>query len=253
MLQQAKDLLEEGEELHQLLSSLSHDDWYKNTPFKDWTVNKVVQHLHGTDKIAVVALNDAEKFLAGKKDRGTVKAIMNPTLEADELLDAWWNYFEEMCQLLGASEPQRRLPWFGPDMGVKMFTTARQMETWAHGQDVYDLLKLPRTNTDRLLNIAVIGVKTYGWTFANRNRETPGPAPYVCLDSPSGANWEFNEPNADNFVKGSAVDFCHVVTQGRNIADVDLEVVGKPAQEWMAIAQCFAGPPENPPPPGRRG
>ncbi|MBT5442871.1 MAG: TIGR03084 family protein, partial [Gammaproteobacteria bacterium] len=55
-----------------------------------------------------------------------------------------------------------------------------------------------------------------------------------------------------NCVTGDAVEFCHVVTQGRNIADVNLDVVGEPATLWMNIAQCFAGPPEDPPAPGSR-
>ena len=155
-------------------------------------------------------------------------------------------------QIPGESDPKRRVPWVGPDMGVKMFTTARQMETWAHGQDIYDLLKIPRVNGDRLKNIAVIGVRTYGWTFANRKMEPPGPAPYVKLDAPSGDTWEFGDSSSDNYVAGSAVEFCHVVTQGRNIADVNLTVVGEPAEKWMAIAQCFAGPPVDPPAPGLR-
>ena len=127
-----------------------------------------------------------------------------------------------------------------------MFTTARQMETWAHSQDIYDLLGKSRNNTDRLKNIAVIGVRTYGWTFVNRKLEPPGPAPYVKLTAPSGDIWEFNDPSTDNYVEGSAVEFCHVVTQGRNIADVNLTVTGEPAEKWMSIAQCFAGPPGKP-------
>jgi hypothetical protein len=43
-----------------------------------------------------------------------------------------------------------------------------------------------------------------------------------------------------------------VVTQVRNIADTKLRVIGETATSWMSIAQCFAGPPENPPPPGSR-
>jgi hypothetical protein len=54
-------------------------------------------------------------------------------------------------------------------------------------------------------------------------------------------------------VEGSAVDFCRVVTQGRNITEVDLTVLGEPATAWMAIAQCFAGAPNDPPEPGVRG
>ena len=49
-----------------------------------------------------------------------------------------------------------------------------------------------------------------------------------------------------------AEEFCQVVTQVRNIKDVDLKVVGGDASEWMTIAQCFAGPAETPPAPGIR-
>ena len=38
----------------------------------------------------------------------------------------------------------------------------------------------------------------------------------------------------------------------RNIKDVNLDVVGNDANEWMSIAQCFAGPAEKPPAPGTR-
>ncbi len=250
MMQQAEDLLEEGLETKGLLDSLSSDDWQRQTPFKNWTVTQVIQHLHGTDKMAVLSLTDADAFIEAKSNPGGGSRA--PVPAGSELLEAWWTYFNEMCQLLGDSDPKRRVPWFGPDMGVMMFTTARQMETWAHTQDIYDLLKRPRNNTDRLKNIAVIGVKTYGWTFANRQVEPPGPAPYVKLSSPSGETWEFNDQTPDNRVEGAAVDFCRVVTQGRNIADVDLTIVGDAAEKWMAIAQCFAGPPQDPPAPGSR-
>jgi uncharacterized protein (TIGR03084 family) len=137
-------------------------------------------------------------------------------------------------------------------MGVRMFTTARQMETWAHGQAIYDLMGVTRAPADRLRNIAEIGVRTYGWTFANRGRSIPGPAPYVRLTAPSGAIWEWNERAPDNTVEGDALPFCQVATQTRNIADTDLRVTGDGARLWMSLAQCFAGPPEDPPPPGTR-
>jgi len=157
-----------------------------------------------------------------------------------------------MCELLGALDPESRLKGFGPDMGVRMFTTARQMETWAHGQDVYELLRVRRRNTDRIRNIALIGVKTFGWTFANRGLPVPGDPPYVRLTAPSGAVWEWNPSCERNRVEGSAVDFCHGMTQGRHITDVSLTVVGETAWRWMSIAQCFAGGPEDPPKPGQR-
>jgi uncharacterized protein (TIGR03084 family) len=157
-----------------------------------------------------------------------------------------------LCDALSSMPPDARLKWAGPDMGVRMFTTARQMETWAHGQAIYDLMGVRRHPTDRLRNIAEIGVRTYGWTFANRQRPVPGPAPHVRLDAPSGDVWTWNDPDPGNTVQGDALAFCQVVTQVRNVADTALTVTGAPAQEWMRIAQCFAGPPEEPPAPGTR-
>ena len=41
-------------------------------------------------------------------------------------------------------------------------------------------------------------------------------------------------------------------TQVRNINDTSLKVTGNIAKKWMSIAQCFAGPPEDPPKVGTR-
>lgn len=263
MLQQAIDLQAEGDELFELLMELQPSMWAQPTPFKQWNVNDVLMHLHFSDWMAVLSLRDEAGFLDVKQRRQAARARgesgmhgmpdLGPAkLEGAELLSAWREYFNQMCQLLGAAPADKRLKWFGPDMSVRMFTTARQMETWAHGHDVYDLLKRPRQHHDRLKNIAFIGVRTYGWTFANRGLPVPGQAPYVELVAPSGAQWVWNDADPNNCVRGSAVDFCHVVTQGRNVADTALDVRGEPAHRWMAIAQCFAGQPEDPPPPGQR-
>jgi hypothetical protein len=74
----------------------------------------------------------------------------------------------------------------------------------------------------------------------------------VRLTAPSGAIWEWNDPTPANAVEGDALPFCQVVTQTRNVADTDLQATGEPARIWMSLAQCFAGPPNDPPPPGTR-
>jgi hypothetical protein len=53
------------------------------------------------------------------------------------------------------------------------------METWAHGQEVYDLLGVERVDTDRIRSIAVLGVNTLAWTFMNRAVKVPSPVPQV--------------------------------------------------------------------------
>ena len=252
MLEQARDRREEGVALHAFLETLAAADWQRTTPFKQWTPHEVVAHLHMFDRMSLLALDAPADYLQAAEE--LMPVVQQQTAEADPagLMGLWYDCCMEMCDRLGAADPKARLKWFGPDMGVRMFTTARQMETWAHGQDIYDLMRAPRTHTDRIKNIAVLGVKTYGWTFMNRGVEIPGAPPYVRLTAPSGDTWEWNEPSDDNRVEGLATEFCRVVSQGRNIADTKLHMVGEPATQWMAIAQCFAGPPADPPAPGER-
>lgn len=253
MNQQVNDLREEGTELFSFLDRLKDDQWSLETPFKGRTVNWVVQHLHDADRWAVHSVTDPDGFREWRDGLDAGIPLNPEPLEGRPLLERWRSYFDQLCNALDAADPALRAPWFGPDMGIAMMATARQMETWAHGQDIYDLLQVQRRNSDRIRNVCHIGVRTFGWTFVNRGLETPSPIPYVRLESPSGAVWEWNDPSDTNCVSGSAVEFAHVVTQGRNIAETDLNVVGDAATSWMAIAQCFAGPPEDPPPPGHRG
>jgi uncharacterized protein (TIGR03084 family) len=262
MLQESLDLHAEADELRDFLATLRADDWAKPTLFMKWTPWDVVAHLHFFDRVSLLALTDEDAFAAKRKDliasitKGETNAELARRefgpLAPDDLIERWHATCGEMADQLGRSDPKRRLPWFGPDMGVRMFTTARFMETWAHGQEIYDLLRVRRTHSDRIKNVAVIGMKTFAWTFVNRGLEVPGPPPYVRLVAPSGSIWEWNEPSASECITGDAVDFCHVVTQGRNVADTGLEVVGEVATRWMSIAQCFAGGPADPPKPGER-
>ena len=251
-MQQIDDLREEGDALYAFLDTLGGDQWQRETPFKSRTVNWVVRHLHDADRWTVHSVTDPDGFRAWMAERAANGPEQATPLEGRALLDRWRSYFNDLCDALAAAPEDLRAPWFGPDMGVRMMATARQMETWAHGQDIYDLLGAKRENTDRIKNICHIGVRTYGWTFVNRKLEPPSPIPHVRLDAPSGAVWEWNDPSEEHLVAGGAAEFAHVVTQGRNIADCSLTVRGDSAKSWMAIAQCFAGPPETPPPPGHR-
>ena len=262
MTELAADLRAEGDELHTLLLTLSNDDWQRPTPFKAWTVEAVIQHLLAGDWMNALSLTDPDRFIDTLKRRNTARSegqevsgleyMDDDPGSADQLCAKWYRHQQELCDLYAACDPKTRMKWVGPDMSVRSGATARLMETWAHGQDVYDLLQEPRTPTDRIRNIATLGVNTYLWTFQNRGQKPPGTVPHVRLIAPSDATWTWNKPSETNLVEGAAVEFCHVVTQGRNIADVNLKVVGEVATKWMSIAQCFAGKPEDPPAPGHR-
>jgi uncharacterized protein (TIGR03084 family) len=262
MLQESLDLLAEASELNAFLDRLKDEDWDRPTTFMGWTPWDVVAHLHYFDLVSLSALVGEEAFVTERD--ALVKSVMAGStnkqiarerfaqIGPDELRTRWIDSCNQMATQLGESDPKRRLPWFGPDMGVRMFTTARYMETWAHSQEIYDLVGVERSYNDRIKHICAIGVKTFGWTFVNRKMEIPGPPPHVSLIAPSGEIWEWNDPSDKEQIRGEASEFCHVVTQGRNIAETKLEVVGDVATLWMSIAQCFAGGPVDPPKPGDR-
>ena len=65
----------------------------------------------------------------------------------------------------------------------------------------------------------------------------------VELAAPDGSTWTWGPEDAADVVRGDALDFCLVVTQRRHPADTALVVEGPAAEEWMGIAQAFAGPP----------
>ena len=168
------------------------------------------------------------------------------------LLARWRVLHEELVDALAKLDPKARLAWYGPPMSARSFATARLMETWAHGQDVWDVVRRRRPQTPRLKHIAHLGVTTFRWTFINRKLEVPQIVPYVEMSALGEGLWTWNDPSTDNFVRGSAEDFCLLVTQRRHLDDTELQYGGESVKQWLSMAQCFAGPPADGPAPGVR-
>jgi len=262
-MQQADDFCDECAALDDILEPLDDGAFAARTLFRDWTINHVLQHLHFFNVMAVHSAFDPARFQAEYARFGDLRAADGGSMvrATDEMLNgvtgqtlraAWRDTWLAMHPRFAAADPKARVKWAGPDMSVRSSITARLMETWAHGQEVHDALGLERVEHDRIRNIAHLGVSTYGWTFANCGEPVPEPVPYVRLRAPSGTIWAWGEPSGTERVEGSGVEFCRVVAQTRNIADTSLAVTGPNATRWMSIAQCFAGPPADPPAPGTR-
>ncbi|MEX0316388.1 MAG: TIGR03084 family metal-binding protein [Ruegeria sp.] len=258
-MEQAKDFLDESEALYAVLVDVTGDAWETVTQFKGWTLNDVMVHLHFWNRMADLSLTDEAAFQArlaetfdgiGSQGFRATENAMIPE-RGDELRAAWRGLYTDMGVRWAGLDPKQRVKWAGPEMSVRSSMTARQMETWAHGQEVFDILGVERQETDRIRNIVVLGVNTFGWSYKVHGREVPEVMPRLELTAPSGAAWEFGEPG-ENRISGPAVEFAQVVAQTRNVADTTLRVEGPVATEWMSIAQCFAGGPETPPAKGVR-
>lgn len=258
MKQICNDLSWEQNSLDALVGGLDPSNWDRVTPFGGWTIKDEISHLSYFDHTARLATTNAEIFAQHhKEDFGagikSISQLANVSLAkgrsmtVEDLL-TWWRLERvRLIEALATLNPKDRLPWYGPSMSALSFATARIMETWAHGQDIYDALKKERPVSHGLRHIAHLGVKTFGWSFANRGMDVPDTRVHVALTAPSGDIWKWGDEFASQSINGPAEDFCLVVTQRRHVDDTALLCNGQTAREWMLLAQCFAGPPDNGP------
>jgi uncharacterized protein (TIGR03084 family) len=253
------DLAAEHESLDALVRDLPDAAWKLPTPAPDWAVRDQISHLCFFDDKAIEAATDPDAFLAGVAATvaaadGDPSVVLGRSVSAAELLARWRDARARMLDVFRGLDPSARIVWYGPAMGARSFATARLMETWAHGQDVADALGVRRLPTDRLKHVAHIGVRARPFAYATNGRALPDGDVFVSLEPPlGGERWVWGDENEDDRVTGPALDFCLVVTQRRHPSDTSLVVEGPRAEEWMGIAQAFAGPPGAGRQPGQFG
>ena len=240
------DLAEEHRALERVLERLDTDAFQRDTHAIGWMVRDQVAHLAHFDEAAALAIRDGDAFKTHfRRPENAEAAYLERAraMPADQLLERWRTNSRELVAAAQTLDPAARIPWAGPPMSGVSHITARLMETWSHGLDVVDVVDGERPDTDRLRHVAFLGVRTRPFAYSNRGLEPSKTPIRVSLVSPSGATWELGEDTAENVVRGKATDFCRVVAQRRHISDTGLEVTGRAAEEWMGIAQIFAGPP----------
>lgn len=242
------DLDAEHEALDAMIAKLDEGQWGLATPSDDWAIRDQISHLWFFDRKALLALSDAEAFAA---DRAIMLAAgvdlsVEPgrSIPGSDLLAGWRRDRAALSVAARQVEPSTRVPWYGPSMAARSFITARLMETWAHGYDVADSLALAPVVSARLRHIAHIGVRARPYAYMVNGLEMPPTEIRVELAAPDGNTWTWgDDPDASDVVRGTALDFCSVVTQRRHVADTALGTTGQAAKQWMGIAQAFAGPP----------
>jgi uncharacterized protein (TIGR03084 family) len=245
-----EDLEAESADLDGRVAGRQPRDWARETPSPGWTIGHQIAHLAWTDRAALLAATDEAAFYAAVAeslgddpehyvDRGAAEFLAPPA----ELLERWRAGRAALATALRNAPPDRKLPWYGTRMSPTSMATARIMETWAHGQDVADALGVTRPPTARLRHVAYLGVRTLGHSFTAHGREAPTAPVRVELVAPDGGAWAYGPEDAADRVTGPALDFCLLVTQRRHRADLALQATGPVADEWLDVAQAFAGPP----------
>jgi uncharacterized protein (TIGR03084 family) len=260
------DLNAEYESLDAALAPLDESQWRQATPFRDWTVFDTVAHLCMSERLGLAALTEPESFahqvnsqLEAQKHAQEPPADWRDTVLPElgvgsgaALRALWRADAETVAVLLMKRSPDARVPWYGPSMSVMSFATARLMETWAHGETLHDALGRGRQATPRLKHICDLGWRTRPFALMIHGLPVDPTPIHLMLRAPGGGGWNWGDAAAANRITGEARDFARVVCQCRHVVDTRLVVEGAAAAQWMSVAQCFAGGPVSPPPPGAR-
>jgi uncharacterized protein (TIGR03084 family) len=254
------DLEAEDDQLRRTVEALGQAGWLAATPAAGWSVATQVAHLLWTDEVAVVAAHSHESPEAKQAwDDLVLAALDDPlgyvdkgahaiaALPRGEVLARWATSRAGLRVALTELPAGQKMPWFGPPMAAASMATARFMETWAHALDVYDaaasMIQQSRPEpTDRIRHVAHLGVRTRNFAYSVQEEQPPADEFRVELTAPSGEVWTWGPEDASHLVRGSAYDFCLLVTQRVNRADTDLAALGADAEHWLGIAQAFAGP-----------
>lgn len=240
------DLEREHAALDGRVAGLSEAQWRTPTPACGWDVADCVSHLQFFDATAVLSLTDEAAFGAHVAEVFAVgldsvpDTVLGRAGEGRALLGAWRQGRALLLAQASAADPAQRVAWYGPPMSLSSFVTARLMETWAHGQDVADALGLDPVVSDRLRHVCHLGVGARAFAYRAHELTDGGVPVRVELTGPGAGTW--GPEDAADRVTGRALDFALLVTQRRHLDDLGLEVTGATAQEWMSIAQAFAGP-----------
>lgn len=200
--------------LEELLTELPAESWRLPTPAEGWDVRDSVTHLAASNELALECVVTGKSALIEHVlASGSYEAFEEEHLARGrsstpaEVLDWWRASNAALAQALLAKSPTDRIPW-GPNvMGAVSFTTARLMETWAHGLDCFDAAGVEPVDTDRLRHIAHLSLRALGFAFTVKGLPAPGPL-RLELEAPGGGVWRLGPADAASSVSGTAGDWC---------------------------------------------
>ncbi len=242
------DLRAESEELLTTLFDMPDPQWSLRTPSAGWDVHDQVVHLAYFDDMALLAMTQPDKFqikadgaVAVGPDWVDEISHSRRALPPSEVLAGFAQARSALLEALIRVGPATRAPWFGPPMSAASCATARLMETWAHGQDLYDALGLARMPGQRIRHICHLGVLTRRYSYEIHGLTMPEVDIRVELVAPDGQMWTWGADESAARITGDAWDFALVVTQRRHLTDTNLLATPGPAAKWLSIAQAFAG------------
>lgn len=243
------DLDAAGVEVDKMVADLDLDEWTRPTPAPGWTIAHQIAHLAAGFRMVWLTVTDPAAFqpLADRLNDDFDAAVRGGLAgylaePGDVLLIHWRDEFETAVNALATVHPEQTVPWLDRPLRPGTLAAIGMMELFAHGQDIADTLHVEREHTDRIKRVTDLTTRTWEFGYRARALTVPAAAFRFSLTAPSGARWEYGEPDAPNVITGSAVEFCLLVTRRRHHADLGLTAAGPDTAQWLEIAQAYRGP-----------
>lgn len=244
------DLIAEQAQVDLLVADFTEEDWLKPASYcTTWTLKDVITHVAFFDYCAVELLNGRGESVNAVADAASeqdehyhVLAYQDKT--GAEILSWWREQRTLMAACFMEKGPKERVPWAAglPPMSVRSLASARLMELWAHSVDIYDSLGIDPVVKDRISSTLFLSWQGRPNMYNVNGFEMPETPVYLELTLPSGELWVSGDPDAQNYIKGTAKEWALVAIRRRNWMDSDLEVAGDEARRYASIVQTYAGP-----------
>jgi uncharacterized protein (TIGR03084 family) len=253
------DLLAEQSLVDCLVADLTEEQWLKPLAYcEKWNIKDAIIHIaffdYAARKLMKGEAEDLVTLAAAESGQDEyIRATTFHHLAGTEVM-SWWR--EERTRMNAAfygKQAKDRVPWApGLPMSAKSLASARLMELWAHSVDIYDALGLDPVVKDRITSTLFLSWQARPNAYRINQLEMPDTPIYLELVLPSGGIWAKGDPDASNYIKGSAKEWALAAVRRRNWMDTELVVAGEEARRYAAIVQTYAGWADPAPPAKRR-
>ena len=252
------DLAHEQAYLDDALAPLPDADFELPTPCRGWMVRDVIAHLAEVDDSAAAIASGAadsmgggDRSLDGTRSSGQDRARLMTRLQ---LID-WWRGARGPSPGRPPSARRQSPPALGRAAHVRPLLRHRP-PSWSAGRTASTRSTAPPSprSTPTASSTSPTWDSSPARSHIKRADSSPTPNPCdlrVELTLPSGAQWSRGEADAAHLIRGAAGDFCRVATQRIHYLDTALQYTPGAAEEFLQVAQAFAGPPGEGRPPAR--
>ena len=238
------ELAAEHDDLDQVLSRLSDEEWLTPTPAEGWDIRDQVSHLADTNDICVDTINGGPRPLNDEARRYpspeafTQSGVDKGRAMSPAEVHGWWRSSAARNRdALLAKDARDRIPW-GLGMSAKMMATARTMETWAHAGDVRRALSLEPSASPRLRSIAFLTLRAVPYALGYAKVEQP-PGTLRAELTYDGERWVLGPDGADNVISGDALEFCRLGIRRVSRAQTNLRARGALAEAALDNLRAF--------------